>query len=44
LSSGVNINIEIHIAADASTQTIEDIFRSMQRYVLRPDGAPENDE
>jgi hypothetical protein len=43
VSSGVNINIEIHIAADASTQTIEDIFRSMQRYVLRPDGPDEND-
>lgn len=44
VSSGVNINIEIHIAADASTQTIEDIFRSMQRYVLRTDGTAENDE
>jgi hypothetical protein len=43
VSSGVNINIEIHIAADASTQTIDDIFRSMQRYVLRPDAASEND-
>lgn len=38
VSSGVNINIEIHIAADASTQTIDDIFKSMSRYVLRPDG------
>lgn len=44
VSSGVNINIEIHIAADASTQTIEDIFRSMQRYVLRQDGSDENGE
>ena len=44
VSSGVNINIEIHIAADASTQTIDDIFRSMRRYVLKPDDAPENDE
>ncbi|SFR96965.1 hypothetical protein SAMN04487783_0036 [Agrococcus baldri] len=38
VSSGVNINIEIHIAADASTQTIDDIFKSMSRYVLRSDG------
>jgi len=37
VSSGVNINIEIHIAADASTQTIDDIFRSMRRYVLTPE-------
>lgn len=44
VGSGVNINIEIHIAADASTQTIEDIFRNMRRYVLRPDGDAENAE
>jgi hypothetical protein len=42
VGSGVNINIEIHIAADASTQTIEDIFKNMRRYVLRPDGDAEN--
>ncbi|MFE7844584.1 hypothetical protein ACFUTX_05230 [Microbacterium sp. NPDC057407] len=43
VSSGVNINIEIHIAADADTQTIEDIFRSMRRYVLKPEDDSEND-
>lgn len=43
VSSGVNINIEIHIAADADTKTIEDIFRSMRRYVLKPDDDAEND-
>lgn len=43
VSSGVNINIEIHIAADAETKTIEDIFRSMRRYVLKPDDDSEND-
>ncbi len=44
IGSGVNINIEIHIAADASAQTIEDIFKNMRRYVLRPDDDNENDE
>lgn len=44
VSSGVNINVEIHIAADASSQTIEDIFKNMRRYVLRPDTDAENDE
>jgi hypothetical protein len=43
-SSGVNINIEIHIAADADSRTIEDIFKNMRRYVLRPDSEPENAE
>ncbi|MFJ2980246.1 hypothetical protein ACIPEP_15450 [Curtobacterium sp. NPDC087082] len=43
ISSGVNINIEIHIAADAETKTIEDIFRSMRRYVLKADEDQEND-
>src|SRR5690606_6032301 len=42
VGSGVNINIEIHIAADASAQTVEDIFKNMRRYVLRPDGDAEN--
>ena len=31
---GIHINIEIHIAADASSDTIEEIFRNMRRYVL----------
>lgn len=44
VGSGININIEIHIAADATSQTIEDIFRNMRRYVLRPDTDTENDE
>jgi hypothetical protein len=34
---GVHINIEIHIAADASAATIEEIFRNMRRYVLNND-------
>jgi hypothetical protein len=36
---GVHINIEIHIAADATSDTIEEIFRNMRRYVLSSDGA-----
>ncbi|MQA85930.1 MAG: hypothetical protein GEV03_15215 [Streptosporangiales bacterium] len=35
---GIHINIEIHIAADASSETIEEIFRNMRRYVLNRDG------
>jgi hypothetical protein len=35
---GIHINIEIHIAADASSSTIEDIFKNMRRYVLSGDG------
>ena len=34
VGAGVYVNIEIHIAADASSETIEDIFRNMRRYVL----------
>ena len=33
-SPGVHVNVEIHIAADAKTSTIEDIFKNMRRYVL----------
>jgi hypothetical protein len=38
LGSGININIEIHIAADAAPETIEEIFKNMRRYVLGGDG------
>jgi hypothetical protein len=34
VGTGIHVNIEIHIAADASSDTIEDIFRNMRRYVL----------
>jgi len=37
VGAGVHVNIEIHIAADASSETIEDIFRNMRRYVLNTD-------
>jgi hypothetical protein len=38
LSPGININIEIHIAADASADTVQEIFKNMRRYVLSGDG------
>jgi len=37
VGAGIHINIEIHIAADASSETIEEIFRNMRRYVLTGD-------
>jgi hypothetical protein len=39
VSPGIHINIEIHIAADSSADTIEEIFKNMRRYVLSGDGA-----
>jgi hypothetical protein len=39
---GIHINIEIHIAADASSETIEEIFRNMRRYVLADDRQADN--
>lgn len=36
---GIHVNIEIHIAADASSEVVEDIFKNMRRYVLSGDGA-----
>jgi hypothetical protein len=40
---GIHVNIEIHIAADASSETIEEIFRNMRRYVLAGDGQIDDD-
>ena len=42
VGQGIHINIEIHIAADASSETIEDIFRNMNRYVLNGAGQVDN--
>jgi len=39
---GIHINIEIHIAADASAETVEEIFKNMRRYVLSGDGAADS--
>jgi hypothetical protein len=41
ISPGVHINIEIHIAADASAGTVEEIFKNMRRYVLTADDSAE---
>jgi hypothetical protein len=33
-SPAIHINLEIHIAADATPETVEEIFKNMQKYVL----------
>ena len=37
LGTGINVNIQIHIAADTPFGTIEEIFRNMRKYLLTPD-------
>lgn len=37
-SPAVHVNIEIHIAADATAQTVEEIFKNMHKYVLSDGG------
>jgi hypothetical protein len=40
VGAGLNVNVEIHIAADAKAATIEEIFRNMRRYLIDgPDAA-----
>ena len=34
LGTGLNVNVEIHIAADAKPATIEEIFKNMRKYLL----------
>jgi hypothetical protein len=34
VSPAIHINLEIHIAADATPDTVEEIFKNMQKYVL----------
>lgn len=42
LDPGVRINVEIHIAADATPETIEDTFKNLRKYVLNdPESQPE---
>jgi hypothetical protein len=43
VGAGIHINIEIHIAADATSDTIEEIFKNMRRYVLTSDGQSDDD-
>ena len=33
-SPSVHVNVEIHIAADATADTVREIFKNMARYVL----------
>ena len=42
-SPAVHVNIEIHIAADATAATVEEIFKNMRKYVLN-DGATSGGE
>lgn len=37
-SPAIHINLEIHIAADATPQTVEEIFKNMRKYVLDDGG------
>lgn len=41
-SPNVHVNVEIHIAADATADTVREIFRNMARYVL--DKSVDDDE
>jgi hypothetical protein len=34
VGTGLNVNVEIHIAADAKAATIEEIFKNMRKYLL----------
>jgi hypothetical protein len=34
VAAGLNINVEIHIAADAKAATIEEIFKNMRKYLF----------
>jgi hypothetical protein len=39
-SPAIHINLEIHIAADATADTVAEIFKNMRKYVLS-DGTAE---
>jgi len=40
LGTGLNVNVEIHIAADAKPATIEEIFKNMRKYLIdKPDAS-----
>lgn len=43
IAPGINITIEIHIAADATSETIQEIFRNMRRYILGADSQVDDD-
>lgn len=40
VGTGIHVNVEIHIAADAKPATIEEIFKNMRKYLIeQPDTA-----
>lgn len=40
VGAGLNVNVEIHIAADAKAATIQEIFKNMRKYLIDgPDAA-----
>ncbi len=42
VGAGINVNVEIHIAADAKPATIEEIFKNMRKYLLPQGDVPSN--
>jgi hypothetical protein len=44
LGNGLNVNVEIHIAADAKPATIEEIFKNMRKYLLEDPGVTPDGE
>jgi hypothetical protein len=34
VGAGLNVNLEIHIAADAKPATVEEIFKNMRKYLI----------
>jgi hypothetical protein len=42
VGAGLNVNVEIHIAADAKPATIEEIFKNMRKYLLGQADASQN--
>ncbi len=40
IGTGLNVNVEIHIAADAKPATIEEIFKNMRKYLIEQPDVP----
>lgn len=43
VGTGLNVNVEIHIAADAKAATIAEIFKNMRKYLLDGPDSPSDD-
>jgi hypothetical protein len=44
VGAGLNVNLEIHIAADAKPATVEEIFKNMRKYLIDgPDSSADGD-